>query len=126
VPDFLSNLVERRNTKAYIDRAPVVITLIPQDVERTRNGGMGRVDLPPRSPQRFTLVPQGIGTVSQIGVQPTTDGSQLLTQYVLVGMPDAVLGRYDYWIQDGLKHEITYVYPENGYERRALVVRHGS
>jgi hypothetical protein len=125
VRDFIYDVVNKRATRSYIDVNPVVITLTPQDVVKTSNGGTKLLDLPPRPPQRVTLVPQGIGTVSQIGIQKTADGEQLLTQYVLVGEADAQIARFDYWWQDGKKHELTYIYPENGYERRALVVVHG-
>jgi hypothetical protein len=114
--------VNRRLTRQFIEVAPVTIELIPVAVAQSA-GGRDEVMQTPRAPQVFTLLEPGdSGHRDKVTM---VDGSQLTIEYLLLGEWDAQMADGDRFIHDGRKYKLVHVMPENGYERRAMVIRHG-
>lgn len=114
--------INRRATKRFIDVAPVSIVLTPV-LETQTAGGKQQVEQAPRTAQVFTLLEPG-----DSGHRDKTtmvDGSQLTLEYLLLGEHDAEMAAEDRFVHDGRKYKIVHVMPDNGYERRAMVIRHG-
>jgi hypothetical protein len=110
------------NTFEFIEADPIVVTLIPRVRENTATGARF-TDQPPRDPQRFKLISQS-GLVSGSGRPTVTiDGVDRVIEFVLMGMPDVVVARYDYWVQSGQRFEVLEIQPTPEYEVKALVER---
>lgn len=113
------------NTKAFIDANPVWLTLVPHTREKT---GTGTRYIPgtPRPMQKLRLIDQSSTSGPQPGAVAGSDGIQRRVEYQMLGLPDAEIGKYDRW-QDahGIWWEVADLLPDNGYERRAQVVRYG-
>lgn len=118
--------VHRLNTAVFISANPVIIELIPRT--RLRSGtGTRWVDGEPRPSQVARLIDQSSASGSIPGVLTTADGVQRKHGYMLLLPWDGEVGIHDYWIgEDGIKWETVDLLPDNGYERRAEVIRYGS
>lgn len=115
----------RRVTEAFIDANPSSIVLIPR-VYVKDGGGARWVDQPPRAAQTFRLIDQTGGTGQTITLLSGSDGVQRRLAFQLLGRFDAEIGLYDYWVDgDGVRCEVAELLPDNGYERRAQVIRYG-
>lgn len=119
--------VNRRNTSAFVAERPVTITLTPQRRVRTATGGFEIAPDPDRAPQTFRVIDLTTGYATQrMPPQRTLDGIERSAEFMLLGEWGTLLERFDTWEDgDGSRWEITSVYPDNDYERRAVVVRHG-
>lgn len=117
--------VQRRNTTAFIDANPILLTLFPQ--ERIKTGGGTRLSaLPARPAQKARLVDQTRTFGAQPGQLVAGDGRQRIITYQLLMEWDAEIAADDYWIDDdGIRWNVLDLLPNNGYERRAEVNRHG-
>jgi hypothetical protein len=117
--------VHRSNTRYFISVNPTSLVLIP----RTRvisSTGVTLVDGAPRAAQIVRLIDQSSTSGPQPGEARASDGKQRTVQYQLLGEHDAVWGLYDHWRDaQGVHWEIADMIPDNGYERRARVVRYG-
>jgi len=116
---------QRRLTKAFIDRAPVTLTMTPRSREKTLSGGSRWVDGgAPRAPQVMTLIE--LGTV---GGQPeptrTVDGVERRVEFELLAEFNAQLARFDTFTHQGKSWEIIDLFYDNGYEIRAMVSARG-
>jgi hypothetical protein len=110
------------NTFEFIEADPIVVTLIPRVRQNTPTGARF-TDQPARDPQRFKLISQS-GLVSGSGRPTVTiDGVERVIEFVLMGMPDVVVARYDYWVQGGQRFEVLEIQPTPEYEVKALVER---
>lgn len=116
--------VNRRLTKAFIDRLPLEVVLVPRTRTRTASGGFALVEGPARDPQIMTLIESGTvdGTPRPVAAQ---DGVDRVIDFTLLGEWDAQLARYDTFTHQGKDWEIIDLFHDNGYERRALVSRRG-
>lgn len=113
----------RAGTKAFIAANPVGLVLIP----RTRlKSGTGIVfqDQDPRTEQRFCLIDQSTSRAPTPGRIQTSDGSERLIEFILLGEHDSTVEVWDYWTDASGTWEVAQVFPFNGYEVRAAVVRH--
>lgn len=119
--------VNRRNTAEFIDVTPVAIVLTPQRQVRTPTGGFAIASDPARAPQTFRIIDLTTGYATErLPPQRTIDGIERSAEFMLLGNWDVSIARYDTWTDANMNRwEITSVYPNNGYERRAVVVRHG-
>lgn len=115
--------VQIRLTRAFIAADPVTITLTPRGLVPDGEGGRTRTALPPREPQVFTLIEPGNSGFQQ----PISDdtGEQYTVEFMLLGDPDVVMERNDVFTHEGENYKIREIMPFNGYERRAVVIRHG-
>jgi hypothetical protein len=115
--------LQRRNTAAFIDANPTTLVLIPRT--RQRDGvGARFVDGNPRPPQVLRLIDQSTELSPRPGVVQTSDGRERLIDFMLLGRHDATIGLWDYWTDLNGTWEVAQVFPPNGYEVRAAVVRH--
>lgn len=117
---------QKRNTLAFIAAHYEDLSLTPRSPQKSGTGTIW-VNGETKPVQRVRLVDQ---SRALIGPQPGTvrgaDGKQRRVEYQLVAMPEADLDLWDWW-QDssGIRWEIADILPDNGYERRAQVVRYG-
>lgn len=116
---------QRMNTAAFIDANPVYLTLIPRTLQMT---GSGIKYLPgvSRPEQKFRVIDQTRTFGPEPGSLMGADGRQRKLEYQLLGVWDAVIGLYDYWVDNnGFLWEVADLLPDLGYERRAQVIRYG-
>lgn len=117
--------MNRRMTAAFIDANPIDVTLVPRVAVKTGTGTTLQ-DQFPRPSQTFRLIDQSAVGGTTPGTVVGTDGRQHKVEFQLLGNYDAMLAKYDYWVDsDGVRLEVAELLPDNGYERRAQVVRYG-
>lgn len=117
--------MQRRNTAAFIAATPVTIALIPRTPVKTGTGTR-YVEGTPREPQTFKLIDQTRTFGPEPGTVLTADGKQRKAEFQLLGAHDATIGLYDTWVDAaGIRFEVANLLPDNGYEKRAQVVRYG-
>ncbi len=115
----------RRNTKAFIDANWIELALIPRT--RVNSGSGARLEDGLQRPvQRLRLIDQTRTNGPEPGTVLAGDGKQRKAEFQLLGNHDAVIGKYDYWIDSaGVKMEVVNLIHNNDYEVRAQVVRYG-
>ncbi len=115
----------RANTRAFIAANFTMIELIPRT--RVSSGTGARFeDGTPRPPQKLRLIDQTRTFGPEPGTVLASDGRQRKAEYQLLGEHDAVMGKYDYWVDEaGIRCEIIDIVHDNGYEKRAQVIRYG-
>jgi hypothetical protein len=113
----------RAGTKGFIAANPTVLTLIPR---KRVTSGTGTVfqDLEPRTPQSLRLLDQSTARSPQPGIVQTSDGRERLTDFILLAEHNAVVALWDYWKDGSGVWEVAQIFPPNGYEIRAAVVKH--
>lgn len=115
--------IQKKITKLFIDQNPVTISLIPRVVSKTATGGRLKTAGDPRDPLVVTLIePSDSGYRAPL---MTSEGSQTTFDYMILAEADAVIEENDVFIYDGREYKITTLMHFNGYERRAMVERHG-
>ena len=116
---------QRRNTKAFIEADPVVLSLIPVAKTPVAGGGHRWVEQEPMEPQTFRLIPQS-------DIMPTVqtpDGMQLTPTYVLLGEHNCQMERLATFTLNGVKFKIVspvrpdFRDPALAYQRKADVAR---
>lgn len=113
----------RAGTVAFIAANPVQLTLIPR--KRITDGtGTRFQDQPARVEQELCLVDQSTARSPVPGLVQTSDGRERLVEWILLGRHDAAIELWDYWTDASGTWEVAQVFPANGYEVRAAVVRH--
>lgn len=117
--------VNRTNTEAFIRAALSLVVLIPQT--RLKSGsGITMSPGPARPAQMARLVDQTRTFSAAPGKLTGADATQRDMDYQLVLLWDATIAKDDYWIDaDGMRWDVKDLLPDNGYERRAEVQRHG-
>jgi hypothetical protein len=119
-------MIQRRNTLAFIAARPSTLILVPSVRQRTATGGSILVDGPARAAQTFRVVEQGSAPNNTPGQLRAADGTQERTDFLLLGVHDAVVEVGDHWSDtSGAKYRVTEMVADNGYEKRAKVVRYG-
>jgi hypothetical protein len=122
----VEQVVQRKNTLAFIAARPSVLTLTPSARQRTATGGSILVDGPARAAQTFRIVEQGSAPNNTPGQLRAADGVQEQTNFLLLGAYDAVVEVGDHWSDaNGAKYRVTEMVTDNGYEKRAKVVKYG-
>lgn len=117
--------VMRMNTLAFIEADLRLVTLTPQTAQRSGTGTR-MVAGAPRPTQKARLVDQTRTFNAFPGKATGSDGTARDMQYQLIMLWDAEIDKNDYWIDaDGYRWDVLDVLPDNGYERRAEVRRHG-
>lgn len=110
--------IQRLNTIAFIKANPLTIALVPHTKAKTANGGFTMLVGVPREEQIMRLIPQSTTAGAPLRA---TDGVERRWPYVLLGQHDAIMAIGDTFTLDGATYAIEYIWPENGYERRAGV-----
>ena len=111
--------VQRMLTEAFISTQPINITLVPMERQKTASGGYTFVAGAPRASQVMRLVePASVPDPLR-----AADGTQREVDFMLIGAFDAEMAVYDMFIHGGNTWRIESLYPDNGWERRAVVVR---
>lgn len=115
----------RATTLAFISYNPTVVNLVPRTRVKT-GSGTRLVEGPPRGPQTLRIIDQSSPKGPTPGMVIAGDGKQRKVEYQLLGPYNASIGLYDVWEDgNGIRWEIAEILPDNGYERRAQVVRYG-
>jgi len=115
--------VNRELTAAFIARRPVTLTLTPRVETSDGAGGKTKSLGTPRAPQVFSLLePSDSGYREPAAIE---EGRQSSIDFMLLGTHDAIIGLYDVFTYDGREYKVVELMPDNGYEKRALVMRHG-
>lgn len=110
--------MQRVNTAAFINANPIAIALVPNTRTKTASGGWADTPQTPRKLQILRLIPQ---SVSAGAPERATDGVARKWPYVLLGLWNAEMAVGDTFDFDGVTLQVKYMWPENGYERRAGV-----
>jgi len=119
---MLEQDVQRRLTKAFINTAPVQLELVPRAKVKQATGGSKWQTLAPRAPQIMRFVEPSSAPDPVV----TADGIEREVAFLLIAEYDAELGVYDVFeTDDGRWWEVIQLLHENGWERRAVVARHG-
>ena len=118
--------VNRLNTVRFIAAWPIVVALIPVLKVKTSSGGIRYEDQPPRAEQTMRLIRTNESTGNVPGLLMAIDGKQLKVWSQLLAAYDAEMDVGDHWTdENGKRCEIGEMLPDNGYERRAQVIRYG-
>lgn len=112
----------RVGTIAFIAANPTDLALIPRKRIKTGTGTTFQ-DQPARKVQRLCLIDQSSARSPQPGLIQTSDGRERLVDFILLGTHDAVVELWDYWVDASGTWEVAQLFPANGYEVRAAVVR---
>jgi len=117
--------LHRKQTKAFIDANPIALALVPRTSVNTGTGQKW-TDGIQREVQTLRLIDQTPTFGPEPGTVLASDGRQRKAEYQLLGEHDAVVGKYDYWIDSaGIRFEVSNLIHRNGYEVRAAVIRYG-
>lgn len=112
----------RRQTEAFINLDPTVISLIPVGRTVSPGGGVSKIGAQPKPPQTLKLIWQG-GNPS--GKVQASDGSDRQYDMVLLGPHDADFDIGDHWFHDGVKYVIEGFLPDSEYQRKVGVKAYG-
>lgn len=112
-------VVQKRNTRAFIEVDPVDVVLTR--FSRVPNGAGGyRLSGPvERASQRFRLVLQA--NRGDTGERLLLDGTANQVTHDLIGMPDADIAPGDKFVYDSRSYEVVEVFRVGGYEVKARV-----
>lgn len=113
---------QRRITTAFIAADPETIVLIPREQTRTTTGGFVWTELTPRDPQDFKVIERVSGAATNNHVP---GGQQHENEFTILGEHDVAIGVHDVFDLRGSRWEVAEVDWDNGYERRAAVIRYG-
>ena|SRR5690348_10059637 len=113
---------QREVTRAFVDANYELITLIPRVETRTATGGREWTEGTPRTPQRFHIIERNTNARTDTRVP---GGEQDEEEYTLLGYWDAQVAVGDTFTLDGRTWRVQPMDFENGYERRAAVIRFG-
>lgn len=113
--------IQRQLTQAFVMTMPVRLVLTPRSREQAAAGDTAWVDGPDRSEQILRLVEPNVPQMPSRNV----DGIEYRVEFELLGPHDAAMETYDTFEHAGHRWQIIQMYPDNGYERRAEVIRYG-
>lgn len=117
---------QRRNTQAFIASRAFCIALIPSIKTKTASGYTTSAG-EPRREQFFALIDQSTTYGNVPGKLRSSEAGQRKIDHQLLGYWDADMEVGDHWDDGrGGRYEIDEMLPDNGYERRAKVIRYGS
>jgi hypothetical protein len=111
---------QRRLTRAFIMRLPVVLVLTPRTKDKKPAGGWAWLEGTPRDPQTMTLIEQ-TGLSGNPKPVVTQDGVERIVEFELLSEWDALLSAGDVFTYTGKDWEVIELWIDNGYEKRALV-----
>lgn len=115
--------VQRRLTAAFIEKDPLEIQLLRS--ERIANGSGGYVTgdpAPVGGLQRMRLIPLQDGQTERYDA----NGKQVFPQYMLMGLHDADMQRWDTFELNGDRYQIVFINLNRQYEVKGEVAYLGS
>ena len=113
--------VQRLLTAAFINAAPSVVVLFPNAKTATPDGGWTLTQQDPRPAQLMRI----IEATNSFAAVKATDGVDRHYDCTLITMPEADIALGDTFTQGGATFEVVGFMHDNGYEKRAMLVRHG-
>jgi hypothetical protein len=113
--------MQKRNTMAYIDADPSVVTLMRSGLAADGAGGLIRVTPFPIDVQTFRIIN---GQISQT-VTRTLDGQEVRADYMMICLSDADVHAGDTFTTSACRYKVVYVYPDPTYELLAEVAFDG-
>lgn len=113
--------IQRKQTSAFIDADPIMVTLVRR--ERVSDGAGGKVPGPavPQFPQRLRLLPQEDGATART----TAEGETATPEYMLLCPSDANVQRFDEFTIGGRRYQVVYI-DDRQYEVKAEAIYLGS
>lgn len=115
--------VQRRLTKAFIDTKPEVVIFTPLLKQKTSGGGVRTILGSPRDP--LVVRVNEPGDSGQRYPVRTSEGLQRAIDYLIIAEWDAIIEVDDVFVYHDKEFVIAEVLHDNGYETRAMAVRHG-
>lgn len=117
---------QRRQTAGFIAANAMQLELLPRIRTKTASGYSTTYG-DPRPAQYFRLVDQSTTFLGNVpGRLRSSEGEQRKITHQLVGYWDAQVEVGDKWVDAlGARYEVDEILPDNGYERRAKVIRYG-
>jgi hypothetical protein len=111
--------IHRANTRAFIDAD--VKTIVLNRSVRVSNGQGGYETSPPapRPPQQLRLIPLK-GTMAPERV--TLEGTKVAPDYILLGMHDDDIARWDEFEDEGRRYQVIFVNEKRTYETKGEVL----
>lgn len=116
--------VNRRLTKLFIKIDPREIRLTPYQRLDDDLGGWRYVAGDTRPTQRFKFIESGQPGTNAARNATGSDGILREIEFEIVGFWDADITLYDRFTMEGDEFEVVQIWPDNGWEKRASVVRH--
>lgn len=112
--------VQTRLSAAFIDADARTVVL--QRRTRTSDGAGGTSVGEPvaQFPQRMRLLPQEDGATARANA----DGESATPEYMLMGLPDCNMQRFDEFTLDGIRYQVVYI-DNRQYEVKGEVIRLG-
>lgn len=114
-------LVQRKNTRAFILAEPIDVVLIPRTITKSNTGAQQFTDGTPRAVQTVRLIP--ITEVQRPTV--TVAGVERIADFTILLEWDGEIARNDYFVIGDAHYDVIELSPFNGYEVKALVAAHG-
>lgn len=111
-----------KQTEWFIDSDPSQITLVPK-VEARTAGTVTFSDGVPRQTQTFKVI---WSSDSNIQRPVGAEGGSRRLDFVLVGVPSALISIGDSFQHGGNRYVVEWVAPPNGYQVKAGGVSHGA
>lgn len=113
--------VQRRNTKAFILADSLMVALMRPVSVSDGEGGKARSSLAALPPQTMRLMPLQDGAAEQL----TADGLQISPTYMLMGVWDCDMQRWDTFAVGTSRYEVVSINQNRQYETKGEVVYHG-
>lgn len=113
---------QRALTAAFIEANYETIVLTPRTQGKTTTGGFQYNNQPPRAPQKFHIIERVSNAMPRTRV---IGGDQREEDFTLLGYWDAQVAVHDIFDLNGAQWEVLALMSDNGYERRATVMRYG-
>lgn len=115
---------QRRITKAYVKAQPELINLVPHERLVDDQGGWTYIKKQPRFTQMFRLIEAGQPGSNATRDVTGIDGISREVEFLLLGDHCAEVELYDRFELNGDEFEVVDIWADNGWEKRASVVRH--
>lgn len=113
----------RQLTAAFIATCPVEVTLTPRTLASDGTGGVVLTSGTTKAPQVVSLLESGdSGYRTPVA---SDNGKSLSFDFLMLGLHDADFAENDVFTYEEREYKIITLMPDNGYEKRALVMRHG-
>lgn len=114
-------------TAAFIDTDPTDIVITrTRPTTRTATGGTAKLTAAPLPPQRVKIIDQSGSSSPNVVGDRTVDGTENVQTVMVLGLPTLDVREGDTFDVGGFRYVVPEngLYPDNGYERRAVAERH--
>lgn len=118
--------VQRRLTRAFIRTSPNYVQLVPYERLDDDQGGWRYIRGEIRPTQVFRFIESGQSGSNAARNASGTDGIMREIEFELLGDYCAEIELWDRFTRDGVEYEVVEIWPSNGWETRASVVRRAS